>query len=80
MNTRDLIFYSNDKTAQQPITGHLCLFPATKKRNSDPSKPPKPNTIQKGEARGLVAALSRARNQASPTLQNTSRGCRKGGE
>ena len=65
MDTWDFKFYRKDIKAKKPITGHLRLFSAFKKSQSDRSKPPKHNTSQKGEARGLVAAISRASNQAS---------------
>jgi hypothetical protein len=67
MNTRDFVFYEDRREAQRVLTDHLRLFFAFKKRASDRRKPPKPTTTQKGEERGLVAALYRASSQASPS-------------
>ena len=66
METRDFIFYGENIKAKKPFKGHLCLFSVKKKSSSGLSKPPKPIKSQKGETKGLVAALYRARNQASP--------------
>ena len=66
METRDFSFYSKTIKAQRLFTGQLCLLSAKKKNISALSKPPKPVISQKGENKGLVAALYRASNQASP--------------
>jgi len=66
METRDFIFYGETIKAHKLFKGHLCQLPAIKKRTSDLSKPPKPIKSQKDETKGLVAALHRASNQASP--------------
>ncbi len=67
METRDLIFYGENIEAKKTFKGQLCLLPTKKKKVSDLSKPPKPIKSQKVETKGLVAALHRASNQASPS-------------
>lgn len=66
METRDFIFYEETIKAKKPFKGHLCLFPAKKKSASDLGKPTKLIISQKVQNKGLVAALYRASNQASP--------------
>jgi len=73
METRDFIFYGENIKAKKPFKGQLCLLSAKKKNRSDLSIPPKPIKSQKGEAKGLVAALYRVGprrlKSAAPTLQ-----------
>ncbi len=79
METWDFIFYGESIKAQRPYKGHLCLFPAKKKDNPDLSIPPKPIKSRKGENKGLVAALYRASNQASPSECTSKMFASKGG-
>ena len=79
MGTRDFIFYEEIIKAKKPFKGRPCLFSAGKKSSSDLSKPPKAIKSQKGENKGLVAALYRASNQASPSLCTSKMIVAKGG-
>jgi hypothetical protein len=79
METRDFIFYREEVTAQQPITGHLRLFNTPKKITSDKCKPPKDITSPKRGNKGLIAPLERASNQASQSQYTSNLIATKGG-